>query len=163
MNWWFPGVMEGLRWENCALLITVQKAAPLMLVSYLIEIDAFTLRIILLSTIVGSIGELNQILIRKILTYSPINHTGWILIALTTSENLWLVYFTILDRSFVCINKKDHWWNPIGYEDVRVFLKVCNWPNPSRFKFHTNTYILTKFAYTSKVYISGLATGCSGK
>jgi hypothetical protein len=31
----------------------------------------------------------------KILTYSSINHTGWILIALTTSENLWIVYFII--------------------------------------------------------------------
>jgi NADH-ubiquinone oxidoreductase chain 2 len=80
--------MEGLKLENCALLRTVQKAAPLMLISYLIEINAFTLRIILISTIVGSIGGLNQTSIRKILTYSSINHTGWILIALTTSENL---------------------------------------------------------------------------
>nr|WHM51719.1 NADH dehydrogenase subunit 2 [Cornitermes ovatus] len=95
LHWWFPGVMEGLSWENCALLMTVQKAAPLMLMSYLIEINAFTLSIILMSTIVGSIGGLNQTSMRKILTYSSINHTGWMLIALTTSENLWLVYFTI--------------------------------------------------------------------
>ena len=95
LHWWFPGVIEGLRWENCALLITVQKAAPLILISYLIEINAFTSRIILISTIVGSIGGLNQTSIRKILTYSSINHTGWILIALTTRENLWLVYFII--------------------------------------------------------------------
>nr|AQP29197.1 NADH dehydrogenase subunit 2 [Cyrilliotermes angulariceps] len=94
LHWWFPGVMEGLSWENCALLMTVQKAAPLMLMSYLIEINAFTLSIILMSTIVGSIGGLNQTSMRKILTYSSINHTGWMLIALTTSENLWLVYFT---------------------------------------------------------------------
>nr|YP_009351053.1 NADH dehydrogenase subunit 2 [Anhangatermes macarthuri]AQP28465.1 NADH dehydrogenase subunit 2 [Anhangatermes macarthuri] len=95
LHWWFPGVMEGLSWENCVLLMTVQKAAPLMLMSYLIEINAFTLSIILLSTIVGSIGGLNQTSMRKILTYSSINHTGWMLIALTTSENLWMVYFMI--------------------------------------------------------------------
>nr|URH16658.1 NADH dehydrogenase subunit 2 [Embiratermes neotenicus] len=95
LHWWFPGVMEGLSWENCALLMTVQKAAPLMLMSYLIEINIFTLMIILMSTIVGSIGGLNQTSMRKILTYSSINHTGWMLIALATSENLWLVYFTI--------------------------------------------------------------------
>nr|YP_010341413.1 NADH dehydrogenase subunit 2 [Nasutitermes tiantongensis]UOA64018.1 NADH dehydrogenase subunit 2 [Nasutitermes tiantongensis] len=95
LHWWFPGVMEGLSWENCALLMTVQKAAPLMLLSYLIEINAFTLSIILLSTIVGSIGGLNQTSMRKILTYSSINHTGWMLIALTTSENLWMMYFMI--------------------------------------------------------------------
>nr|YP_009351664.1 NADH dehydrogenase subunit 2 [Globitermes sulphureus]AQP30340.1 NADH dehydrogenase subunit 2 [Globitermes sulphureus] len=94
-HWWFPGVMEGLSWENCALLMTVQKAAPLMLMSYLIEINIFTLSIIMMSTIVGSIGGLNQTSMRKILTYSSINHTGWMLIALTTSENLWMVYFAI--------------------------------------------------------------------
>nr|YP_009115072.1 NADH dehydrogenase subunit 2 [Isognathotermes ugandensis]AIZ68258.1 NADH dehydrogenase subunit 2 [Isognathotermes ugandensis] len=94
-HWWFPGVMEGLSWENCALLMTVQKAAPLMLMSYLIEINAFTLTIILMSTIVGSIGGLNQTSMRKILTYSSINHTGWMLIALTTSENMWMMYFII--------------------------------------------------------------------
>nr|YP_009351196.1 NADH dehydrogenase subunit 2 [Sphaerotermes sphaerothorax]AIY61867.1 NADH dehydrogenase subunit 2 [Sphaerotermes sphaerothorax]AQP28826.1 NADH dehydrogenase subunit 2 [Sphaerotermes sphaerothorax]URH16554.1 NADH dehydrogenase subunit 2 [Sphaerotermes sphaerothorax] len=95
LHWWFPGVMEGLSWENCALLMTVQKAAPLMLMSYLIEINTFMLSIIMLSTIVGSIGGLNQTSMRKILTYSSINHTGWMLIALTTSENLWMVYFMI--------------------------------------------------------------------
>nr|YP_009350234.1 NADH dehydrogenase subunit 2 [Bulbitermes makhamensis]AQP26634.1 NADH dehydrogenase subunit 2 [Bulbitermes makhamensis] len=95
LHWWFPGVMEGLSWENCALLMTIQKAAPLMLMSYLIEINAFTLSIILLSTMVGSIGGLNQTSMRKILTYSSINHTGWMLIALTTSEALWMMYFAI--------------------------------------------------------------------
>nr|YP_009351339.1 NADH dehydrogenase subunit 2 [Postsubulitermes parviconstrictus]AQP29312.1 NADH dehydrogenase subunit 2 [Postsubulitermes parviconstrictus] len=95
LHWWFPGVMEGLSWENCALLMTVQKAAPLMLMSYLIEINTFSLSIILLSTIVGSIGGLNQTSMRKILTYSSINHTGWMLIALTTGENLWMVYFAV--------------------------------------------------------------------
>nr|YP_009351742.1 NADH dehydrogenase subunit 2 [Noditermes cristifrons]AQP30533.1 NADH dehydrogenase subunit 2 [Noditermes cristifrons] len=94
-HWWFPGVMEGLSWENCALLMTVQKAAPLMLMSYLIDINNFMLMIIFMSTIVGSIGGLNQTSMRKILTYSSINHTGWMLIALTTSENLWMVYFAI--------------------------------------------------------------------
>nr|QZK21935.1 NADH dehydrogenase subunit 2 [Amitermes sp. QLD_088] len=94
-HWWFPGVMEGLSWENCALLMTVQSAAPLMLMSYLIDINAFTLSIILMSTIVGAIGGMNQTSMRKILTYSSINHTGWMLIALTTSENLWMVYFMI--------------------------------------------------------------------
>nr|AQP26343.1 NADH dehydrogenase subunit 2 [Microtermes sp. C TB-2017] len=95
LHWWFPGVMEGLSWENCALLMTVQKAAPLMLMSYLIEINAFTLSIILLSTIVGAIGGLNQTSMRKILTYSSINHTGWMLIALAMGENLWMTYFAI--------------------------------------------------------------------
>ena len=48
--------------------------------------------IIIISTIIGEIGGLNQTSIRKILTYPSINHTGWML---TKSENLWIVYFKI--------------------------------------------------------------------
>nr|QFP98681.1 NADH dehydrogenase subunit 2 [Reticulitermes periflaviceps] len=94
-HWWFPGVMEGLSWENCGLLMTIQKAAPLMLMSYLIEINVFTSSIILASTIMGAIGGLNQTSMRKIMTYSSINHTGWMLAALIMGDNLWLTYFMI--------------------------------------------------------------------
>nr|WNL53926.1 NADH dehydrogenase subunit 2 [Coptotermes truncatus] len=94
-HWWFPGVMEGLSWENCGLLMTIQKAAPMMLMSYLIETSPFMLSIILASTIVGAIGGLNQTSMRKILTYSSINHTGWMLMALITGDNMWMMYFAI--------------------------------------------------------------------
>nr|YP_009250467.1 NADH dehydrogenase subunit 2 [Coptotermes heimi]AMX22666.1 NADH dehydrogenase subunit 2 [Coptotermes heimi] len=94
-HWWFPGVMEGLSWENCGLLMTIQSAAPMMLMSYLIETSPFMLSIILASTIVGAIGGLNQTSMRKILTYSSINHTGWMLMALITGDNMWVMYFTI--------------------------------------------------------------------
>nr|WHM51862.1 NADH dehydrogenase subunit 2 [Heterotermes convexinotatus] len=94
-HWWFPGVMEGLSWENCGLLMTIQKAAPMMLMSYLIEANTFMFSIILASTIVGAIGGLNQTSMRKILTYSSINHTGWMLMALITGDNMWAMYFAV--------------------------------------------------------------------
>nr|QAX91233.1 NADH dehydrogenase subunit 2 [Schedorhinotermes sarawakensis] len=93
LHWWFPGVMEGLSWENCTLLMTIQKVAPLMLLSYSIESNAFTTMIILSSVIIGAIGGLNQTSLRKIMTYSSINHTGWMLTAMTTSESMWVLYF----------------------------------------------------------------------
>nr|WHM51563.1 NADH dehydrogenase subunit 2 [Acorhinotermes subfusciceps] len=95
LHWWFPGVMEGLSWENCTLLMTVQKAAPLMLISYSIESNIFNIMIITLSVIIGAIGGLNQTSMRKIMTYSSINHTGWMLMAMTTSESMWVMYFLV--------------------------------------------------------------------
>nr|WMY24078.1 NADH dehydrogenase subunit 2 [Psammotermes voeltzkowi]WMY24117.1 NADH dehydrogenase subunit 2 [Psammotermes voeltzkowi] len=95
LHWWFPGVMEGLSWENCTLLMTIQKAAPMMLMSYLIEANAFASTIILMSVIVGSIGGMNQTSMRKIMTYSSINHTGWMLAALITGESMWIMYFAV--------------------------------------------------------------------
>nr|WGO58211.1 NADH dehydrogenase subunit 2 [Blattella foliolata] len=94
-HWWFPSVMEGLTWSNCFILMTLQKIAPLILISYLIKISVFYSTIIILSVLIGSIGGYNQISIRKILTYSSINHMGWMLSAMLLGENMWLMYFSI--------------------------------------------------------------------
>nr|QYB20637.1 NADH dehydrogenase subunit 2 [Cryptotermes domesticus] len=95
MHWWFPSVMEGLSWENCLLMMTVQSAAPMMLISYLMKIDYLMMTVVLMSVMVGSAGGMNQTSLRKILTYSSINHTGWMLMALMGGSNLWTVYFTV--------------------------------------------------------------------
>nr|WGO57873.1 NADH dehydrogenase subunit 2 [Blattella parilis] len=94
-HWWFPSVMEGLNWMNCFILMTLQKIAPLILISYLIKMSMFYSMIIIMSVFVGSIGGYNQISIRKILTYSSINHMGWMLSAMFLGENMWLMYFLI--------------------------------------------------------------------
>nr|YP_010184974.1 NADH dehydrogenase subunit 2 [Hemipenthes hebeiensis]YP_010227826.1 NADH dehydrogenase subunit 2 [Cryptocercus weixiensis]QVJ97668.1 NADH dehydrogenase subunit 2 [Hemipenthes hebeiensis]UDD86612.1 NADH dehydrogenase subunit 2 [Cryptocercus weixiensis] len=94
-HWWFPSVMEGMSWMNCLLLMTMQKLTPMVLISYMMKMNLFSSVIILTSTIVGAIGGLNQLSIRKILTYSSINHTGWMLAALMINENMWIMYFTI--------------------------------------------------------------------
>nr|AVN67417.1 NADH dehydrogenase subunit 2 [Gromphadorhina grandidieri] len=95
LHWWFPSVMEGLSWNNCFILMTVQKIAPLLLMSYLISFSTFTITIIMMSIIIGALGGYNQISIRKILTYSSINHLGWMMTAMSLGENLWLIYFFI--------------------------------------------------------------------
>nr|AVN67788.1 NADH dehydrogenase subunit 2 [Periplaneta lateralis] len=94
-HWWFPSIMEGLSWSNCFILMTIQKMAPLMLISYYMTMNTFMWIIILISIIIGSIGGLNQISIRKILTYSSINHMGWMLAAMNIGENMWIFYFLI--------------------------------------------------------------------
>nr|AVN67379.1 NADH dehydrogenase subunit 2 [Elliptorhina chopardi] len=95
LHWWFPSVMEGLSWSNCFILMTIQKIAPLLLMSYMIDFNTFTIMIIMMSVVIGSIGGYNQISIRKILTYSSINHLGWMMTAMSLGENLWLIYFSI--------------------------------------------------------------------
>jgi NADH-ubiquinone oxidoreductase chain 2 len=47
-----------------------------MLASYLIKPDFITTTIIITSVIIGALGGINQTSLRKILTYSSINHTG---------------------------------------------------------------------------------------
>nr|UBN08983.1 NADH dehydrogenase subunit 2 [Panesthia tryoni tegminifera] len=95
LHWWFPSVMEGLSWWNCFILMTLQKIAPLILISYSIKFNQFMMLIIITSILIGTIGGYNQISLRKILTYSSINHTAWLLIAMLMGENLWMLYFMI--------------------------------------------------------------------
>nr|YP_010238743.1 NADH dehydrogenase subunit 2 [Amphinemura wui]QTE20667.1 NADH dehydrogenase subunit 2 [Amphinemura wui] len=94
-HFWFPGVMEGLNWMNGLMLLTWQKIAPLMLISYSFKLDTFFSFIIVLSVLIGSLGGLNQTSIRKILAYSSINHLGWLLAAMATGESIWGLYFLI--------------------------------------------------------------------
>nr|YP_010033103.1 NADH dehydrogenase subunit 2 [Hemipenthes neimengguensis]QOW39611.1 NADH dehydrogenase subunit 2 [Hemipenthes neimengguensis] len=93
-HFWFPGVMEGLSWINSLILMTWQKIAPLMLISYLFIKTLFIFPIIL-SALVGSMGGLNQTSLRKLMAFSSINHIGWMLAAMMSEENLWLLYFVM--------------------------------------------------------------------
>nr|UBU97816.1 NADH dehydrogenase subunit 2 [Teleogryllus emma] len=103
---WFPSVMEGLSWFNCFILMTWQKLAPFIILSYLSSYQSMMMFVMLSSIFIGSIGGLNQTSTRKIMTYSSINHIGWMLLGLMMSENLWQFYFiiyTILSATILMI------------------------------------------------------------
>lgn len=92
---WFPEVMEGLNWFNCLIILTWQKIAPIILLIYTIKITLFFLCIIIFSSILGRILGLNQIRLRKILTYSSINHISWIIARIINYQTIWLIYFLV--------------------------------------------------------------------
>nr|YP_009652925.1 NADH dehydrogenase subunit 2 [Fucellia costalis]QCG69877.1 NADH dehydrogenase subunit 2 [Fucellia costalis] len=91
-HFWFPNVMEGLSWLNALILMTWQKIAPFMLISYII-FKPLIITSIILSSLVGALGGLNQTSLRKLMAYSSINHLGWMLAAMYNSNILWMVYF----------------------------------------------------------------------
>nr|AMH85617.1 NADH dehydrogenase subunit 2 [Drosophila mediopunctata]AMH85643.1 NADH dehydrogenase subunit 2 [Drosophila roehrae] len=91
-HFWFPNLMEGLTWMNALLLMTWQKIAPLMLISYL-NLNNFLMISVILSVIVGALGGLNQTSLRKLMAFSSINHLGWMFSAIMISESVWFIYF----------------------------------------------------------------------
>nr|ANJ70291.1 NADH dehydrogenase subunit 2 [Acilius sulcatus] len=94
-HFWFPEIIEGMNWTNSLILMTWQKIAPMMILSYTLKISTFIIIIIMMSTMIGSIGGLNQISLRKILAYSSINHIGWMLSSFLNNEMMWMMYFII--------------------------------------------------------------------
>nr|QXP99386.1 NADH dehydrogenase subunit 2 [Eoscarta assimilis] len=90
---WMISLMESLNWLNCLILTTWQKIATLMLLSYLINYSS--IYNVILSLVVGSIGGINQLSIKKMLAYSSINSMGWIMMTMMTSMKIWINYFLI--------------------------------------------------------------------
>nr|YP_010730270.1 NADH dehydrogenase subunit 2 [Blepharipa zebina]WEG23111.1 NADH dehydrogenase subunit 2 [Blepharipa zebina] len=91
-HFWFPSIIEGLSWTNSLLLMTWQKIAPFMLISYTIVKPLITISIIL-SSIIGALGGFNQTSLRKLMAYSSINHISWMLMAMYKSNQLGMMYF----------------------------------------------------------------------
>uniref|UniRef100_Q4FCU6 NADH-ubiquinone oxidoreductase chain 2 n=1 Tax=Tonkinacris sinensis TaxID=227622 RepID=Q4FCU6_9ORTH len=94
-HFWFPEVMGTSTWINCLALMTWQKIAPMMVLSYCIQLSMFMFAITISSIIIGALGGLNQTSLRQLLAYSSISHLGWMISSLMVSENVWEMYFII--------------------------------------------------------------------
>nr|YP_009713608.1 NADH dehydrogenase subunit 2 [Pseudeuphausia sinica]QGG46167.1 NADH dehydrogenase subunit 2 [Pseudeuphausia sinica] len=93
---WFPPTLEGMMWSQALMLMTIQKIAPMSLLSFYIkEQEILVSMSVILSAIVGALGGLNQTFLRKLLAYSSINHMAWMMSALMMSESAWVLYFVV--------------------------------------------------------------------
>nr|UAM92202.1 NADH dehydrogenase subunit 2 [Geosesarma penangense] len=119
-HFWFPQVMEGLNWPQVFLLSTMQKLAPMILLSYLLTNNILIKSIIffsIMSAIVGALGGLNLMYLRKIIAFSSINHMSWMMIAISTGDTFWFFYFFIY--SFILLSITSMFYN----------LQVFTFPN----------------------------------
>nr|QGQ56388.1 NADH dehydrogenase subunit 2 [Pseudachorutes palmiensis] len=91
LHFWFPQVMVCSSWPQCMLLLTWQKLAPFVLLSFLtnklVEVS------IMISAVVGGLGALNQTDLKLLLTYSSIAHSAWMLSIIYINELVWILYF----------------------------------------------------------------------
>nr|ALO77015.1 NADH deshydrogenase subunit 2 [Mordellidae sp. GENSP02] len=133
-HFWFPEVMEGLSWNNCFLLLTWQKIAPMILIMNNSPHWIMMTTIILASVIIGGIMGLNQISLRKIMAYSSINHIGWLLAA-STMLSIWTWYFfiyTLLTFNILLIMK----WTQAFF--MKQILNSMNGNKMIKFSFMSN-------------------------
>nr|WGM81117.1 NADH dehydrogenase subunit 2 [Pseudocoladenia dea]WGM81130.1 NADH dehydrogenase subunit 2 [Pseudocoladenia fabia]WNN66900.1 NADH dehydrogenase subunit 2 [Pseudocoladenia festa] len=93
-HFWFPNIIEGLSWLNCFILMSWQKITPMILLSYYLNKN-FLMLIMMINTIVGAIGGINQTSLRKLMSFSSINNLGWMMLSIMISEYLWMMYFFI--------------------------------------------------------------------
>nr|AXS65340.1 NADH dehydrogenase subunit 2 [Elateroidea sp. 10 KM-2017] len=112
-HFWFPEVMEGLSWMNCLLMLTWQKIAPMVIIMYNLYSTTFAEMTIIMSMMISGILGINQVSTRKIMTYSSINHIGWMMAAMMYEKTTWTIYFMIysaISTSMILYLK----WNKIS-------------------------------------------------
>nr|YP_010722319.1 NADH dehydrogenase subunit 2 [Enoplolambrus validus]WDV10161.1 NADH dehydrogenase subunit 2 [Enoplolambrus validus] len=95
-HFWFPQVMEGLTWPQATVLMTLQKLAPMFLIS-LLTANSTLITILMTSSIfsalIGALSGFNMMKLRKIMAFSSINHMSWMLISISMNDMMWTVYF----------------------------------------------------------------------
>nr|YP_010960284.1 NADH dehydrogenase subunit 2 [Rhynchophorus phoenicis]WNH29317.1 NADH dehydrogenase subunit 2 [Rhynchophorus phoenicis] len=101
-HFWFPEVISGLSWPNVFVMSTWQKIAPMIMLNNLTDSPLFLSLTIISSSIVSGMQGLNQTSLRKIMAYSSINHTGWMISSIMTSMDTWIIYMLIY--SFILFN-----------------------------------------------------------
>nr|YP_010374279.1 NADH dehydrogenase subunit 2 [Tholosanus proximus]QVD38901.1 NADH dehydrogenase subunit 2 [Tholosanus proximus] len=124
---WMPEIMSKLSWINCMILMTWQKLAPMMMISNLNNSLIINISIIC-SIIIGSLGGINQMSLRKMMGYSSINHLGWML-AINKSMNLWMMYIIIYSilTSMLCYmfnNYKMFFMNQVSNINMSIMEKL---------------------------------------
>nr|YP_010265400.1 NADH dehydrogenase subunit 2 [Cyphoderus aff. similis]UIR97912.1 NADH dehydrogenase subunit 2 [Cyphoderus aff. similis] len=90
---WFPQVISSMNWIQSLTLFTWQKVAPLLLLtsSASIYITAAAIS----SAVIGSISGFNQTIMKLLLTFSSVSHSGWMVLACSINFKLWMIYFMI--------------------------------------------------------------------
>nr|YP_009470459.1 NADH dehydrogenase subunit 2 [Rhadinosa nigrocyanea]AVF96874.1 NADH dehydrogenase subunit 2 [Rhadinosa nigrocyanea] len=94
-HFWMPEVIEGLNWMNCLIVLTWQKIAPSVLLMMTFKLTNLITSSMFLSSLIGGLLALNQNSMRKIMAFSSINHTAWMLASMLSYTKMWMIYFSV--------------------------------------------------------------------
>nr|QDX17920.1 NADH dehydrogenase subunit 2 [Porthidium dunni] len=96
-HFWLPEVAQGSTTLTALTILTWQKIAPLailMMIHNNTDLSILNASAIL-SVLIGGLGGLNQTQLRKLMAFSSIAHTGWILATITLAPNISALTFLI--------------------------------------------------------------------
>nr|UPL65585.1 NADH dehydrogenase subunit 2 [Leptocoris augur] len=133
-HFWLPEMMANLKWMECLILMTWQKVAPLVILSNIVIYNKYIYVTVMLSTLIGAIGGLNQTSLRKILAYSSINHLGWMIMLLTMSVNWYnyLIFYSVMIM-ITCL---------FFFKNNNLFINQINKSSPSILEKYTYVMIM---------------------
>nr|VFU78852.1 NADH dehydrogenase subunit 2 [Proasellus racovitzai] len=94
LHFWLPEVTKTLPWRINMVLLTLQKMGPLYLLAVVSASNKLPLLVAgVFSTIIGALGGLNEMDLRKLMAFSSISHMGWMLTGAALPPAYWVLYF----------------------------------------------------------------------
>nr|AAS80097.1 NADH dehydrogenase subunit 2 [Salvadora mexicana] len=102
-HFWLPDVSQGATTMTTLIILTWQKIAPLtiLLTTHNKTNITILLSSAILSITAGGLGSLNQTQLRKLMAFSSIAHTGWIMATITMAPKISLLTFMIYTMSTI--------------------------------------------------------------
>jgi len=109
---WVLSVAEASGWGALFLLLTIQKINPLLILWVFcpLRVKIFY-AVVISSLIVGGLTGLTQTRIRSLLTFSSINHVGWLITGVRFSLRVGGYYFMIYFMTLLCSIAIFHMFN----------------------------------------------------
>nr|YP_009708231.1 NADH dehydrogenase subunit 2 [Ceutorhynchus obstrictus]QEV84347.1 NADH dehydrogenase subunit 2 [Ceutorhynchus obstrictus] len=113
-HFWLPEVISGSDWKINFMILTWQKLAPMIVIYQTMQNPLYFSIIIIISSIISGIQGMNQTCLRKIMAYSSINHSSWMIASILSSLTLWFCYYMIyllINTSIMMMMNKSNIYN----------------------------------------------------
>ena len=94
LHYWVILIVESFNKLQVIILLTWQKLAPLYLL-FSLPTNKINYRFIVISLVIGAFCSINELRIYILITYSSINHAGWLLLTALSNELIRLLYIII--------------------------------------------------------------------
>lgn len=94
-HYWFITISTYIEWSTIFIFFTIQKIIPLIVISYIQPPSTLTVVFVLLAILVPPLIIINLSNFKKILAYSSVNQSGWIIIIISFMPSLWFIYFIL--------------------------------------------------------------------
>lgn len=115
IHFWYPRIIAILPWFSCALLSTIQKLAPILLLICIFPINSQTIiNLGAIIVLIGGFGGINQTQLRTIIAYSSIRQRGWIITASQISiklRSIILINYILSVSTIILIFAYIQWWS----------------------------------------------------
>nr|WOW98957.1 NADH dehydrogenase subunit 2 [Borysthenes sp. 2 WQW-2023a] len=90
---WMPMLISKMKWQKCIMMLSIMKISPMFMTS-MITTMKHMMPTMMMSMLMGSTSGINQVSTKKILAYSSIFNSAWMLAAFFISKKLTLMFMT---------------------------------------------------------------------